>query len=150
MDAAERPDDNAGCLSSLVSVALAALLLMLAVFPPASVMPAFYIPIFLVTGLVAALIGLPLYLLFRHLRRANIWTAIAAGAFTGALPPLVSALADGGGWRFIAVYAAVGAIGGLAFYLTATVSRAPRRNAALLLALTAASVLTVTFTGPIR
>jgi hypothetical protein len=141
-DAVPAPD-NPGCLAQFLSVALAALLLTLTALPPAQTVPALYLPVFVVTALVTALIGLPLYLVARHFRQENIWAALVVGATTGAALPLVGMVSDERPEQWfstIAGYAAVGAIGGLAFFLTATAQRAPLRNAALLLALAGISV----------
>ncbi|MEP9357420.1 hypothetical protein [Sphingomonas sp. KR3-1] len=134
--------DNPGCLALFLSVALPALLLTITVFPPAFATPMIYIPIFVVTGFIATVIGLPLYLVAAYFQRKNVWTALAAGVLTGALLPVVGALSEPTpeAWRVAAGYAATGAVGGLTFYLIATVSRAPRRNLALLLALAGFSV----------
>jgi hypothetical protein len=126
---------DAGCLGALVAVAAVSLILTLSMFWPTGSV-GLYIPVFAVTTIVFVAIGFPLYLAVRHFRRENLWTALACGAATGAALPLVSALADGspGAWRGAAGYALAGVIGGLVFFLTATASRSPARNIAILFA----------------
>ncbi|NYT39418.1 hypothetical protein HZY97_01490 [Sphingomonas sp. R-74633] len=142
-DAAPAPN-HPGCLALLVSVALASLLLTLTIFPPAFTTPMIYVPIFGATTFIATLIGLPLYLVARYFRQENIWTALAAGAVTGAALPVIGAFSEGTpqAWLVAAGYGITGTIGGLAYFLTATAPRAPRRNAALLVALTCISAAT--------
>jgi len=129
-----------GCLGALVAVALVALLLTLGMSPPMT--PSIYAFVFPITAIAFTLVGLPLYALARWLNRANLGTALAAGVTTGAAFPLLSVLSSQGSdaWPAVAAYAVAGAVGGLAFFLAATLRQAPRRNTLLLVAVTALAI----------
>jgi len=76
---------------------------------------------------------MPLYLLALRMHWTNLCTALLAGTTL----PLINAISDCSSrpWHYVAIYALVGAVGGLVFYLTVTATRTPRRNLGLLLAL---------------
>jgi hypothetical protein len=132
---------HAGCLASFVSISLAALLLTLGSFSPFRSL-GLYVAILVVTAMTVLFIGMPLYLLVRYLRRENVWTAVIAGAVTGAALPMIAAFSYpmAEAWRTVTGFAVTGAVGGLAFFLTATASRNPARNIAILLAVAGCSV----------
>jgi len=142
MPQAEMPSGNQGCLALFIATALAALLLMFPLFTLEHSAVGVYAAIFFVTALVVTVLGMPLYLLALKTGRATAWTALLAGTITGVALPLLSALADGGpeGWRYVAIYALVGATGGLAFYLVATAPRLTSRPVALLLVLAGVAI----------
>ncbi len=151
MDDSAAPPAQYGCLAAFVATALAALLLTLATFPPMGGGSAgLYVPVFAVTTVVAATIGLPLYGLAVRFRRTNAPAAIAAGIVAGAALPLIGALSHGTpqAWVMVAAYGYAGAAGGLAFFLVATAPRAPLRNALVLAAITAVSIPAAVLTQP--
>ncbi|MDP5277883.1 hypothetical protein Q9Q95_03005 [Sphingomonas sp. DG1-23] len=133
-----------------VATALAALLLMLAVFTPPAGSLGLYVAVFVVTALVVAVLGMPLYLLALRLRWTNPWTALLAGTATGTALPLINAISGCSSrpWRYVAIYALVGAVGGLAFYLTVTATQTPRRNLGLLLALAGLTITAALLSPP--
>ncbi|MBX3565094.1 MAG: hypothetical protein KF730_11035 [Sphingomonas sp.] len=145
MSEAFPPSD--GCLAMLVSVTISALVLSAAMFTPADV-PSFYFAVLLVVAVVVGAIAIPQYLLVLHSGRQSIWTAIAVGAITGAILPLTVALSGmARAWATTFAFALVGAIGGVIFYLTATVARNPARKIAIVLTLTGVSVTLAPIVG---
>lgn len=132
---------DAGCLGTFVSVAVVALILTVAMnqwFDS----PALYIPVFIVTTIAFVSIGFPLYLVAHRFGWETIWGAMTCGAVTGGAFPLVGALSDSSAqaWREAAAYTATGVVGGLVFFLAATVSRNRARNIAWLIGITGIAV----------
>lgn len=112
--------ENTGC-SLLVASAVAASAISFCLGP----FGLFAFPIvFLITLLLAALIGLPLFLVAIRFRRANLGTAALSGFIAGAVvPTLLGWRYNGDGWGIVLLGAA-GAIGGIVFWRRVT---APQR-----------------------
>jgi hypothetical protein len=141
---------DAGCLGALVAVALVSLILTLGMIQSFGSF-ALYIFVFPATAIVFGAIGFPLYLVARRFGWENLWVAMLCGAATGAVVPLTTALAEGSqrAWLQTAAYAATGMVGGIAFFLAATLSRNRPRNIALLIALTGFSAALAPVAAPL-
>ena len=112
----------------------------------------FFFPlIFLLTGLAAAIVGLPLYLAARAAGQVNAWTAAAGGALAGAAIPLIFLTGDSTAttelWLFPILALGIGGAGmGLVFLLILrweTLAPKVRTRFAVLASLPIAAILCV-------
>jgi hypothetical protein len=147
---ASTPAPQIGCLAMLAATAQAALLVTLGISTPLTGSIALYVPVFIVTGAIVGLVAAPLYGLARRYGRANVWTAIAAGALTGSVFPTLGALGDRTwqAWAGAAAFGMVGAAGGLSFFLLSTAPATPLRNAAAIFVITAVSIVATVLSQP--
>ena len=150
VDEPDEPMVPSGCLAMFVSVAFAALLITLGAAPGFGGSLFLYVPIFIVTTIIASTIALPLRHVAAHFRFANAWTAAAIGMVTGGGLPALSAFSDSWdeGWIGVATYGLIGAMSGLIFFLIEAAPRARRRNLVVIAALAAISIAVALFIRP--
>lgn len=139
-----------GCLAMFVSTAFAALLITLGAAPSFGSSLFLYVPVFIVTTIIATSVGLPLFHLVRHFGRANIWMAAGGGMVTGAgIPALIAfSVPSVSAWIGVAAYGIAGTTGGLMFLLIQTAPQNPRANVAAMLMLAAISIAAILLIQP--